>query len=108
MDGKGEMPTAAALALARASRRVALKHQDLSLLRASKDLKERALSAVKKRQSVLSNYTLHPAKQSERSPKAPAGAPTPAEMDEMCSQKMLQFLAGLASRARGESPATES
>jgi hypothetical protein len=86
MDGKGEMPTAAALVLARASQRVALKHQDLSLLRAAKDLEKRALSAVKKRQSVLSNDTLSPTEQSEMSSKAPARAQTPSEMDEMSSQ----------------------
>jgi hypothetical protein len=103
MDGKGEMPTAAALALARACRRVAVKHQDLSLLGASKDLEKRALSAVKRRQSVLSNDTSHQAEQSERSSGALARAkPSP---DDVWGRALLQGLEEVLREKRSEKKA---
>ena len=48
-------PTASALVMARAMKRVAGKHGDLGLARRARDLLKQAMQAIKKRQSVLSD-----------------------------------------------------
>jgi hypothetical protein len=48
-----KFPSAAALVMARAARRVAVKYGDFGLVKVAKELHQRADSALKKRQSVL-------------------------------------------------------
>lgn len=52
---KGTYPTAMALVIARAMKRVAVKYADLGLARRAKYLENEALSALKNGQSALSN-----------------------------------------------------
>jgi hypothetical protein len=52
---KGKYPTAMALVMARAMKRLAVKHADLDLARRATSLHKEALLALKKRQSALSN-----------------------------------------------------
>ncbi len=50
-----KFPTAVALVMARAAKRVGMKHGDLGLVRAANSLQKRAVDSLKKKQSVLSN-----------------------------------------------------
>lgn len=54
MSEEKRFPSAAALVLARAANRVALKHADFGLARAAKQLRLQAMAAIKRRESVLS------------------------------------------------------
>jgi len=57
-DTEQSYPTAMALAMARTQKRIAGKNGDLSLARRAKELHAQATSAIKKRQSVLSDPSL--------------------------------------------------
>ena len=90
MGASEKYPTAMALVMARMMKRVAAKHADLGLARLANSLHKEALSALRNRQSALSNPRPTPTRGQEasttpaldpKSLKDRARLPTPSELD---------------------------
>jgi hypothetical protein len=102
MEQKRGYPTAAALAMARAQRRLAVKYGDLGLAKRAKDLEARALRAIRMRQSYLPDETSASAKPLAKpellAKKNEDGVCLPSEMDAIAdsthqqAREALEFL----------------